>query len=65
MRDYRIKTGNKKIVECCNDKLWGKGVPLNEEECLNQSKWIHQGLLGEILVDIRTNIADIMGMNSY
>ena len=64
LHDYLINTGNKKIVECCSDKLWGNGVPLHEEDCLQPLKWSQQGLLGEILVDIRANITDIMGINS-
>ena len=64
LRDYLISTGDKKIAECCGNKFWGMGIPLYEEDCLNQSKWSQQGLLGEILVNIRTNISDIMGMNS-
>ena len=46
------KTGYKKIVECTNDRLWGTGVPLNKVDCLDQSKWIGQGILGEILEEI-------------
>ena len=46
------KTGNKKIVECTNDRLWGMGIPLNKAECLDQSKWTGQGILGEILEEI-------------
>ena len=47
------KTGFKRIVECTNDKLWGTGIPLNRDECLDQSKWTNQGILGEILEEIR------------
>ena len=47
------RTGYKKIVECSNDKLWGTGVSLNKLECLDQSKWTGQGILGDILEEIR------------
>ena len=47
------KTGHKKIVESTNDRLWGTGIPLNKAECLDQSKWTGQGILGEILEEIR------------
>ena len=63
LRDYLISTGWKKLGECCSDRLWGNGVPLHDEDCTKQSKWSQQGLLGEILVDIRSNIKDIMGIN--
>ena len=42
-------------------KFWGNGILLHDENSLNPSKWHQQGLLGEILVDIRLNINDIMG----
>ena len=59
-----LGTGSKKLVECCNDILWGNGIPLYDEECLNRSKWTSQGILGEILENIRSNITDIMGINN-
>ena len=46
------KTGYKRIMECMNDRLWGTGVPLNKTDCLDQSKWTGQGILGEILEEI-------------
>ena len=30
------KTGNKKLVECANDRLWANGIPLYSDTCLNQ-----------------------------
>ena len=30
------KTGNKKLVECANDRLWANGIPLHSDVCLNQ-----------------------------
>ena len=35
---YLLNTKNKKIVECSADKLWGNGIQLKEEDCLNPSK---------------------------
>ena len=54
------KTGQKKIVESTNDKLWGMGIPLNKVECLDQSKWTRQGILGEILEEIHRELSPIM-----
>ena len=31
IRSYLLNTGNKRLVECCNDKLWGNGVHLQDE----------------------------------
>ena len=47
------KTENKTIVECANDRLWGNGNALSEESCLNRDTWVSQGILGQILEDIR------------
>ena len=43
------KTGMKRIVECTSDRLWGTGVPLGDPDCLDPTKWISQGILGQIL----------------
>ena len=48
-RSYLLSTGEKRIIECCNDKLWGTGVPLHDENHLRSSNWTSQGILGEIL----------------
>ena len=47
------KTGKKTIVECANDRLWGTGIPLAREGCLDKEKWISGGILGELLMEIR------------
>ena len=51
------KTGNKKLVECANDRLWANGIPLYSDTCLNQQWWISQGLLGKLLEDIRMELS--------
>ena len=51
-----LKTGNRVIVECCKDAVWGNGVPLHDDKCLDQSLWVHQGIMGEILEEIRSNL---------
>ena len=52
------KTGDKRIVECASDRLWGTSLPLNDPDCLDRSKWISQGILGQILEDIRNEFKD-------
>ena len=47
-----LETGNKKLIECAKDTLWGTGVPLNQPNCLNEKFWKGQGILGEILQEI-------------
>ena len=65
IRSYLHNTGAKKLVECCNDKLWGTGTPLQDENCLTPSHWTLQGILGKILENIRSSICDIMGINGH
>ena len=48
------KTGSKTIVECASDRLWGTEIPLNDPTCLDPQKWITQGIMGQILEDIRS-----------
>ena len=47
------KTGQKQIAECTADRLWGTGLPLGDPACLDTSKWISQGIMGQILESIR------------
>ena len=49
------KTGNKRIVECASDRLWATGIPLNDPNCLDDTKWISQGILGQMLESIRND----------
>ena len=46
------KTGQKQIAECTADRLWGTGLPLGDPACLDTSKWISQGIMGQILESI-------------
>ena len=46
-------TVDKLIVESTGDRFWGTGVPLHRDDCLNRRMWTGQGLLGEILCEIR------------
>ena len=52
--DTRLsKTGSKRIIECASDRLWGTGIPLGDPGCLDPTKWISQGIMGQILECIR------------
>ena len=41
------------IVEASYDSIWGTGIPLHDQNCLNKKHWKNVGILGEILMDIR------------
>ena len=45
-------------MECASDRLWGTGLSLSDPDCLDCSKWIRQGILGQILEDIRNEFKD-------
>ena len=53
LQNMLLETGDKQIVECCYDTLWGTGIPLWDETCLNPVLWYNQGIMGEILENIR------------
>ena len=57
------KTGNKTLVECANDHLWANGIPLYSDTCLNQQRWISQGLLGKLLEEVRSELSVQLGDN--
>ena len=42
-------TGDKTLLECCYDTVWGNGIPLSSEECIVTSKYKNQGIQGEML----------------
>ena len=52
-----LKTGSKRIVECATDRLWATGVPPNDPTCLDETKWMSPGILGQMLESIRTEQA--------
>ena len=52
------KTGMKRIVECTSDRLWGTGIPLGDPDCLDQTKWITPGIMGQILECIRDKVVN-------
>ena len=62
LRDVLIHcTGNKQIIESAKDKFWGTGIPLQDDDCLNPSKWLSRGsgIMGEILTEIREELRNI------
>ena len=52
-------TGNKVIVECTKDTVWGCGVALQDEKCLIKTEWTKQGIMGEILEEIRDELSHL------
>ena len=54
------KTKGKRIAECTKDDVWGCGMAIQNEKCLDTNMWTGQGIMGQILEEIR---AELMGPN--
>ena len=51
-----LDTGSKTIIECTKDTVWDCGIPLQNEDCLIRTKWTNQGIMGELLEEIRADL---------
>ena len=49
-----LDTGDKTLVEASYDEAWGTGQHLGSRDCLTESKWKSTGILGRILMRIRS-----------
>ena len=60
LNETLLNTGEKKLVECSFDKVWGTGMTLSNRNCLNKRQWANDGgILGEMLMDIRTSLRNV------
>ena len=50
-----LETGDKMLVECTKDAVWGNGYPLGHPNSLRSQTWKSKGILGEILEEIRNH----------
>ena len=50
-----LDTGEKTLVEASYDEAWGTGQHLGSRDCLVRSKWKSTGILGRILMWIRSD----------
>ena len=53
LQNLLLNTGTAMIAECSYDSVWGTGVPLHEDRCIDKKHWVSQGILGEILEDVQ------------
>lgn len=52
-----LETGNDPIAECAvNDRIWGIGLSMTDENRFFESKWRGQNLLGKILMQVRNDL---------
>ena len=54
-------TKDQTLVESSYDSIWGTGIPLKDPDCLDQTKWKNTGILGKILMEIRSQYRTQMG----
>ena len=52
MLNLLLSTGRKTLIEATTDTVWGTGIPLQDEDCLNKRKWKGIGLHGKMLKKI-------------
>ena len=58
-----LNTGTKNLVESSYDDLWGTGIPLSDPSALDEARWKTVGLLGKMLMSIRSEKLDIISGN--
>ena len=63
-----LSTNHQTLVEASHDTIWGTGIPLRDGKCLEKSEWKNTGILGEILMELRssyqTTSTDISAQNT-
>ena len=52
-------TGDKTLLECCYDTVWGNGIPLSSPDCIKSNKYKYQGIQGEMLEEILQSAAPV------
>ena len=58
-----LNTGTKNLVESSYDDLWGTAIPLSDPATLDESKWKTVGLLGKMLMSVRSEKLAIISGN--
>ena len=56
LSSFLRNTGNKTILECCYNDVWGNGIPLSDPRCLDPKVYEKQGILGFMLENIRREL---------
>lgn len=59
LKELLLSTGDKTIVEASPyDNIWGIGIHWNDDNCLDESKWKGQNLLGKALMEVRKQLKE-------
>ena len=57
LKETLLETENKTIVEASPvDLVWGIGIHWENDDCLDESKWRGQNLLGKALMEVRKKL---------
>lgn len=57
LRSVLMNTGDMEIVEASpTDTIWGIGLPEDDPDAFNRSKWRGQNLLGKALMKVRQEL---------
>ena len=56
LANFLKNTGDRTVLECCYDRVWGNGIPLSDPNCINPSKYTNQGIMGNILERVRDDL---------
>ena len=59
-----LNTGTKNLVESSYDDLWGTGIPLSDPAVLDETRWKTVGLLGKMLMSVRSEKLGIISGNN-
>ena len=53
LKNLLLSTNDDILGEATYDKLWGMGIPFHRRDCADRSQWHSNGIMGEILMEIR------------
>ena len=57
LKQILLSTDNKVLVEASPyDKIWGIGLGLDNDNCLDETKWQGMNLLGQALMEVRKQL---------
>ena len=57
LKPYLMETGDRKIVEASpTDTIWGIGLDIRDDRCLDESQWRGTNWLGECIMQVRETL---------
>ena len=56
LRNLLLSTNDDILGEATYDKFWGTGVPIHRNDCTDRTQWHSNGIMGEMLMEIRMEL---------